>query len=70
MDFDHTYADYLDAEGIKELQAFEKETGKSLLAYYNPSVSANLTDAQLDKLKVLEKKLCVRLVAYERGHSS
>jgi hypothetical protein len=68
MDFDHTYADYLDTEGIKELQALEKETGKSILAYYTPAASANLTEGQLDKIKALEKKLCVRLVAYERPH--
>ena len=65
MDFDHTYADYLDSKGIAEIQAFEKETGKRLLAYYSPPVSANLTDEQLKKIRTLEKKLCVRLVAYE-----
>ncbi len=69
MNFDRTYADYLDAEGIKELEALEKETGKRILAYYTPPVSANLTDQQLEKIRALEKKLCVRLVAYERPHS-
>ncbi len=65
MDFDHTYADYLDSKGIAEIQAFENETGKRLLAYYTPPASANLSDEELKKLKALEKKLCVRLVAYE-----
>ena len=70
MDFNHTYADYLDAKGIKELEALEKETGKSILAFYNPPVSAGMTQQQLRKIKALEKKLCVRLVAYESSHSS
>ena len=69
MDFDRTYADYLDADGIKELESLEKETGKRILAYYTPPVSANLSDEQLNKIKALEKKLCVRLVAYDRPHS-
>ena len=65
MDFDHTYADYLDEKAVAEIQALESETGKRILAYYTPPVSANLTDDQLNKIKMLEKKLCVRLVAYE-----
>ena len=68
MDFDHTYADYLDSKAISEIQSFEKETGKRVLAYYSPPVSANLTDEQLKKIRTLEKKLCVRLVAYETEH--
>ncbi len=65
MDFDHTYADYLDHKAIGEIQSLEKETGKRILAYYTPPVSANLTEDQLKRIKALEKKLCVRLVAYE-----
>lgn len=68
MNSDRTYADYLDEKSIAEIQALEKETGKLLLAYYTPPVAANLTDQQLNKIKELEKKLCVRLVAYE-SHS-
>lgn len=66
MDFDRTYSDYLDDAGIKEIQALEKETGKLLLAYYTPPAAADLTDEELKKIQDLEKKLCVRLVAYER----
>ena len=65
MDFDRAYADYIDEKGVAEIQALEKETGKRLLAYYTPPAAANLTDEQLNKIKALENKLCVRLVAYE-----
>ena len=65
MDFDHTYADYLDEKAVGEIQALESETGKRILAYYTPPVSAALTEEQLAKLQALEKRLCVRLVAYE-----
>ena len=65
MDFDHTYADYLDKSAIGAIQALENETGKRILAYYTPPASADLTDEQLEKLQALEKKLCVRMVAYE-----
>lgn len=30
MDFDHTYADYLDAKAIGELEDLEKETGNRI----------------------------------------
>ena len=65
MDFDHTYANYLDPNAVADIQALEKETGKRILAYYTPPVSADLTADQLNKIKELEEKLCVRLVAYE-----
>ena len=65
MDFDHTYADYLDDGSIAEIEALEKETGKRILAFYSPPVNADLSTDQLNKLQSLEKRLCVRLVAYE-----
>jgi hypothetical protein len=64
MDFDHIYADYLDAKGIKAIEDLEKETGKRILAFYSAPANAELSDGQLKKLQELEKKLCVRLVAY------
>lgn len=64
MDFDHTLANYLDEDGIKAIQYLEKETGKQIMAYYSPPAAANLGDEDLAKIKALEKKLCVRLVAY------
>ena len=65
MDFDHTYADYVDDEGVDQIKALEKELGKTLLAYYTPPKPANVSGAQLKKIEELEKKLCVRLVAYD-----
>lgn len=64
MDFDHTYADYVDEKGVSAIEELERETGKRILAYYAPPSAANLNEEQLSKLKALEKKLCVRLVAY------
>lgn len=65
MDFDHTYADYIDEKGVEAIKALENETGKRILAYYSPPGAANLSDEQLKKIEELERKLCVRLVAYE-----
>ncbi|MFW2365847.1 MAG: hypothetical protein ACN4GW_05480 [Desulforhopalus sp.] len=65
MDFDHALANYLNDDGIKAIQQLEKETGKQIMAYYAPPAAANLGDQDLAKLKELERKLCVRLVAYK-----
>jgi hypothetical protein len=64
MNFDHAYADYLKDEDIKAISELEKKTGKRILAYYTPPASANLDDTVLGKIRELEKRLCVRLVAY------
>jgi len=66
MDFNHTYADYIDEEGIAAIKELEDKTGKCLLAYYSPHGPANLNSEELQKIKELESKLCVRLVAYEK----
>jgi hypothetical protein len=34
------------------------------MAYTTPSVTAELSSEELEKIKALEDKLCVRLVAY------
>ena len=65
MDFDHTYADYIDEKGLKAIQELEKETGTRILAYYTPPGPAHLSEEQLKRIAELEKKLCVRLVAYD-----
>ena len=65
MDFDHDYANYLDDEGVAAIQALEKETGKTIMAFPNPPLPAELPKDKLDKIRQLEKKLCVRLVAYD-----
>ena len=66
MDFNHTYADYIDEEGIAAIKELEDKTGKCLLAFYSPPGPANLNSEELQKIKELESKLCVRLVAYEK----
>jgi len=66
MDFNHTYADYVDEAGVKEIQALENETGNQMLAYYAPPEPADLPDEYLKRIQNLEKKLCIRLVAYKR----
>ncbi len=65
MNFDYDYADYVDDKGVAEIQALEKEIGKLIIAYPTPSIAAQMPKEQLDKLRDLEKKLCVRLVAFE-----
>ncbi len=65
MDFDHEYASYLDEKALSEIQLLEKETGAIILAYPERPLHAELPKTQLDKIRSLEKKLCVRLVAFE-----
>lgn len=65
MDFDRAYADYLKDEDVAAIQSLEKETGTRILAYYTPPLTAQLSEEQLRKIKELESKLCVRLVAYK-----
>lgn len=65
MNLEHTYANYVDDDGVAKIQALEQETGTRLMAYATPSVAANLSAEQLKKIEALEKKLCVRLVAYK-----
>ena len=65
MDFDKTYADYVDEKGINDIQALEKDIGKRLLAFYTRPEVAPLTQEEKKKIEALEKKLCVRIVAYE-----
>jgi hypothetical protein len=65
MDFNHEYANYIDEKGVAEIQALEKETGTTILAYPTPPQAANLPEDEVKKIKELEKKLCVRLVAYK-----
>ena len=66
MKLDNKYADYLDKNAIGDIEALEKETGTRILAYYTPPAPAHLSEAQLKKIEELEKKLCVRLVAYAK----
>lgn len=65
MDFDYTYADYINKKGITEIEGLENELETTLLAYYAPPAPARLSDDQLQKVNELEKKLCIRLVAFD-----
>lgn len=64
MDIEKRYANYIDPNGVDELQKLEKELGATILAYSTPPKPANLSKDQLQKIEELETKLCVRLVAY------
>ena len=66
MKHEHLFADYIDKDGLAEIQALEKELGNTLIAFSTPPQPANLSDDKLAKIKELEKKLCVRLVAYQQ----
>ena len=65
MKVEHTYANYLDNDGVAAIQALEKDTDTLIMAYATPSVQANLSPEQLKTIEELEEKLCVRLVAYK-----
>ena len=65
MNIDYKFADYVDEKGLSEIQKLEQELGNTLIAYYTPPQPANLSDDKLAKIRELEKKLCVRLIAYE-----
>lgn len=65
MNLEHTYANYLDDKGVDQIQSLENELGMRVMAYATPSVPGNLSAEQLKRIEELEKKLCVRLVAYQ-----
>lgn len=67
MNNDVEYAQYLSKKGVAEIKKLEKELGTTLIAYATPPVPAKLNKEQLARLKALEHKHCVRLVAYTRG---
>ncbi len=54
----------LDHESVDALQALERETGRTLLAFsLLPVVSDDLSEAELAKIQALEQRLGVVLVA-------
>ena len=65
MDFHHEYANYVDDKDVAEIQALENETGTTILAYTERPFPAHLSKEHLEKIQKLEKKLCVRLIAYD-----
>ncbi|MGO9311625.1 MAG: hypothetical protein ACLQBD_19200 [Syntrophobacteraceae bacterium] len=66
MNWDYDYANYVDEKGAKEIQELENKIGKTILAYPTSPVPAKLSEEDKEKIESLEKKLCVRLVAYEK----
>ena len=66
MNWDYDYANYVDERGAKEIQELENKIGKTILAYPTSPVPAKLSEEDKEKIESLEKKLCVRLVAYEK----
>jgi hypothetical protein len=70
MHHQHEYADYVNETGVKEIQELENKIGKVILAYPTPPPPAKLSDEERGKIESLEKKLCVRLVVYEKFEKS
>ena len=66
MNYDYDYANYVDEKGAQEIQELENKIGKTILAYPTPPVPDKLREEDKEKIESLEKKLCVRLVAYEK----
>ena len=66
MNWDYNHANYVDERGAKEIQELENKIGKTILAYPTSPVPAKLREEDKEKIESLEKKLCVRLVAYEK----
>lgn len=63
---EHLFADYIDNDGLAEIQALEQELGSTLIAFSTPPQLADISDEKLARVRELEKKLCVRLVAYQQ----
>jgi hypothetical protein len=56
----------LDGKSLDEVQAFEKKTGRTLLAYSCRDIGiASMSDEDLAELRKLEDKLCMQLVAVQ-----
>ena len=65
MLLEETYANYVDEEGVAQIQKLEKKFGMRIMAYTSPSIPGDLSAEQIKEVEELEKKLCVRLVAYK-----
>ena len=62
-----TYAN-LDGSALSAIAAFEKETGRTLLAYSCKDVSIeDMSDDDISALKGLEERLSVQLVAVKQS---
>lgn len=56
----------LDNSGLKALQALEKDLNLTMVAVEQDPKPAELTDDQLAKLKSLEGKMGISIIAYEK----
>ena len=56
----------LDSQKLEAIRAFEKKTGRGLLAVSCTDVpAARLEDSEVQKLKELERELGITLVSYK-----
>lgn len=54
---------------VDEIKKLEKEIGKTLLSFSSYDVAFDeLTESQLTKLKALEQKMGISLIAVKAGH--
>lgn len=56
----------LNDDGLKALQALEKDLGLTMVAVEQDPKPADLTDEQLAKLKSVEDQIGVSIIAYEK----
>ena len=56
----------LDPETLDKIKVMEEEFGHSIVALEPYYPAANLTEAQVSKLKALEQELGVVLLAYQK----
>jgi hypothetical protein len=56
----------LDEKSLEDVQAFEKKTGKTILAYSCRDIGiASMSDEDVAELRKLEDRLCLQLVAVQ-----
>ncbi|RQD82783.1 MAG: hypothetical protein D5R96_03870 [Methanocalculus sp. MSAO_Arc2] len=55
---------HLEPAQVAKIEKLEDELGVILLAHEKPAPIASLTDADLQQIQDIEKKIGVRLVAY------
>ncbi|MGC8492359.1 MAG: hypothetical protein ACP5SH_11530 [Syntrophobacteraceae bacterium] len=66
MNWNKDFANYVDEKGVKEIEQLENKIGKWILAYPEPPEPGKLNEETRGEIESLEKKRCVRLVAYEK----
>lgn len=64
MSAPHLHMAQLDEEGLATLRAVEDDLDLCIVALASPSVFADLSEAQLQRLQTLERELGGTLLAY------